>query len=249
MNNTKVSVYVINLPKSFERKKFMEEQLNSHGITAHFVSAVNGYEMSESDIESVFDEKLCIDKLGRKLSRGEIGCYLSHFSVYQIFISDENAEWALILEDDVFLKEEFYDFFKSINKMPKDIEYLNFANFPDSSFFFKTKNRINKFKIKEHVAGVWGTYAYLISRSAADKLIQQALPIHMPIDYLGRVYGTKLDCLVVHPYCAYTEVDQIHGSLKFPSTIGLGRSMSEKKKRWISAFAYRIKVFVKRFGF
>ena len=111
-----MKIYVINLPDSLDRRQHIKSQLDSSNMPFEFISAVDVRNLSEIEQKNLYDcEKAKLYK--RELTLGEIGCALSHRAVYKKMI-DENIDRAIILEDDITLKPEFYNLLQYFDKLP-----------------------------------------------------------------------------------------------------------------------------------
>lgn len=117
-----MKVRVINLKHREDRRKWFEET-NGPFLEGHdwsFVEAVDGSKLSYGSlVEAGFDtDKNWRDPLlKRPLTRGEIGCFLSHWRMWEE-IADGN-EPVLVMEDDCYLSEKL-----SKDWVQGDITYL-----------------------------------------------------------------------------------------------------------------------------
>ena len=132
MKNYKV--FVINLKKDEERMVFMNKQLKELGIEYERLEAINGKEYIENKLGDEYDEQLAIKKYGTKLTKGEIGCALSHKRCYQKFleINKNNPEikYCLIFEDDVEINKYFKEILEKCireNEENNKWDYLQFS--------------------------------------------------------------------------------------------------------------------------
>jgi GR25 family glycosyltransferase involved in LPS biosynthesis len=91
-----ISLNIISLERSHERRAFMQRQLGDLDIPFRFFNAVDGSKMTVKKIK---------EAVGVKLTPGEIGCALSHLAVIREIAEGEH-EYAAILEDDVFILPE-----------------------------------------------------------------------------------------------------------------------------------------------
>ena len=103
-----MKVKVINLPQREDRRNWFTET-NQEALTDfnwEFVDAVEGNGLTYEDLQRMdFDtDKNWRDPLlKRTLTKGEVGCFLSHYKLWEECA--EGEEPYLILEDDAFLKE------------------------------------------------------------------------------------------------------------------------------------------------
>ena len=106
MAKTKYKIFVINLERSESRWKAMRVQLERLGLPYERFSAVDGREISDEVLRRHYSAELNRRKYYVDLSRSEIACYISHLRVCEKILS-ENLDYAIILEDDVVLKDSF----------------------------------------------------------------------------------------------------------------------------------------------
>lgn len=152
MNINTVSVYLINLDCSPERLAKMDQQLVNQSIGYERISAVKGADLSPSDIDQVYSQALNKKNFRADLCLGEIGCYMSHRKIWRKML-DENVEFAVVLEDDLVIENNFgqlfeqfeqlkhYDLIKladnrnikpeQIKKISDDYELINFKKIPN----------------------------------------------------------------------------------------------------------------------
>ena len=122
---------------------------------------------------------------------GVLGCALSHFNIwnkYRQIPSYKENDFILILEDDITLCDDFNiklnNLIDDLDKDPKwGLVFLGFSdyrNFNDK----KISDKLIRFSGETRLNG-GGTYAYLIRKKAAEKLVQLALKyrIQQPIDW------------------------------------------------------------------
>jgi glycosyl transferase family 25 len=101
-----LEVFVINLPKAGERRESIGRRLGELGVRYSFFEAIDGSALSAREIDDVCDMRAIRHRLGRDMSKGEIGCAMSHRSIYRRMIGD-SIERAVVLEDDIIIDEAF----------------------------------------------------------------------------------------------------------------------------------------------
>ena len=126
-------------------------------------------EVDKNIIKTLYDIGLVKENKSRlvEMSKGEIGCLLSHYYLWKKIENEKNP--VLILEDDTKIDETSKDKLNEIlNHLPNDwdIYLLNFRVYNS-----------DKDKVKDFVY----TNAYLINPTSIKKIIK-LLPIDAPID-------------------------------------------------------------------
>lgn len=203
-------VFVINMPKSTQRRQSAEIRLKAAGLDFRFIDGVDGSKLDFNHPH--YDRKKRLRYFGRDLLLAEIGCLLSHRKVYEEMI-EKNIEKALILEDDVILKEKnFAQLLESVvgSKTPWDVIRFIVPK--------RSHKIVAKIAPEYSLARVYGTqggaFGYIMTAKAARKMIEHTEKSWLPIDtILGRTWETGLDVKYLLP-CPVTTDEEI------PSTIG-----------------------------
>ncbi len=119
-------VFIINLDCAKERMVNMHEQLTRLNIPYTRISAVKGIELSKDEIKQVYSSTDNKKYFRADLTLGEIGCYISHKHVWSKIVA-ENIEYAVILEDDMILTQQFANIFKH-NDIFKQYDLIKLAD-------------------------------------------------------------------------------------------------------------------------
>jgi glycosyl transferase family 25 len=187
--HSSIPIFVINLPQSTDRKAFMQSQCESMGISPVFIDAVNGKDLSNSEVSQYCNQKKAKQLYGRELLLGEIGCALSHKKIYQKIV-DENIPYAVILEDDAILKKDFPIVVKKIMAGPLSWELILLGHYKSNLKSLKSpislwrKHRItSKFLLGRLIDFGFGTHGYMITLEGAKKLLSELKPIYKPVDH------------------------------------------------------------------
>ena len=93
--------YLISLDKDVQRRELFFAQPD----TADFAvfSAINTMQKEWEELAEVFNPTKFEQYYGRNVTKGEIGCTLSHLAVYRQIVEDQNVaenDYALVCEDD-----------------------------------------------------------------------------------------------------------------------------------------------------
>ena len=196
-----IKILVINMEHSIDRREHIKKILK--GFNYEFISAVNGKKLNNFNV--ITRHSL------RPLTRGEVGCFLSHKKVYQKIVNS-NESHCLVLEDDINL---CVNFVSEINKCLSQINYF------DIFYCFKTNpyrfyNQIGK-DVKDYFPEKWDpkrplaldqdysndcilasgprlcTHAMIVSKKAAKQLINNMPFIQCPIDVQTHFKDVKKD--------------------------------------------------------
>ena len=164
---------VINLSHRRDRlDKF--KQNNADFISYDILKAVDGYDVSYSQLQKMgFDtDHNWIDPiLNTPLTKGEIGCFLSHWKAWKQCI--KLNEPILVLEDDAIVTEDFsYDELYKLRRQGYNFVYLGWKEMEESV-------PINE-KFVKPVYPYWGL-AYVITPESA-KILTKGKPKIIPVD-------------------------------------------------------------------
>lgn len=114
----KVPVYVISLARSHERRADISKRLGVAGIQHQITDRVEGNEL---DLATLPDRIVNSD-----MSPSAVGCFLSHYNLWQRMI-DEKIPIAVILEDDAVVESDFVEVIGELAKVPWQWDVVNFC--------------------------------------------------------------------------------------------------------------------------
>lgn len=174
----KLKVYLINLKRSAERRKFMENELNSQNMDFEIFDAYDGNTLSSEFINAngIIEE---IEK--KKMPAGAIGCSFSHVFLYKL-ITEREDEVILILEDDMRFEKDFARIAKIAASHIKDGEIIFPYFIPKPNCKITTDQEIKiekKYSIMPFVNyhRILGAGAYMLTKNTALKLYNGLYPI------------------------------------------------------------------------
>lgn len=210
-----VPVFVINLARDAERRAHMAAILDAIGVAAEFVPAVDGNALTEAD-RAVYDRPRCLRFYGVDMLPSEIGCYLSHYRLYERIIR-ERLDVALILEDDVYIDSALPDIVDALyacpvqdwlvirlNTLRARVERPTSAPFRGTPVATLGGGR-GLYRLGTHVLGAG---AYLIKREGAARMLDYGRRIFMPIDHtMDRFWDNGIVPYVVWPFPVHHRTD------------------------------------------
>ncbi|XP_050432465.1 glycosyltransferase 25 family member [Adelges cooleyi] len=179
-------IYVINLARRTERRKRMRYCLNELGLNATFVEATDGKALSDTDLEHMGVRLMPGYKdpyYKRPITKGEIGCFMSHYRIWAA-ITSEGLDEVLILEDDVRFEPYFRFKLQAVLndlrrlKVPWDLVYIGRKPLDD-----KSEIRMENSELLVWPGYSYWTLGYLLSGRGAKKLLNaDPLKRLLPVD-------------------------------------------------------------------
>ena len=194
-----IPCFVVNLAAATQRREAMGQLLAQHGIAPRWFDAVDGRVMSDDEIAKHFAADLAAQVYG-PMSRAEIGCALSHLSIYRLMVEQGIAS-AVILEDDVDLAPDFatlLDERAGLSSLFSGAEpaMVQLTHVRRGHRF--GARRIGHYAIVRPHGGVWLTSGYFITLAAAKRILAGAHPVRTVADhwlYFEREGFVKLHAL------------------------------------------------------
>lgn len=174
-----MKIFIVNLKKSIEKRTQLESQFQKLSIDNYqFIEAVYGADLTEEEIRGyVYDYPNCF------LTPGEIGCALSHIQIYKMMVEEE-IPYALVLEDDVTLPDDFADFLQAI-KPSIEKPYAKIITLAEANKISLLRRFFRYKDFGEYTAvTAFCTYAYLVNIAAARNLSENLLPVKYEADML-----------------------------------------------------------------
>jgi len=232
-----ITVFVVNLKKDKEKKEHMLELCKKFSLNCHFIDAVYGKSLSEEEIRKHYAQEMAIKYTKRKMSRGEIGCLLSHKNIYQKML-DNDLTQALILEDDIEFDEDIIELFEYIKVFPNNWELILLGHHSRIGRYVNTKGSIwwkqilsKKYKLIRPSDVGRGTYGYLINKKGASKLLNTLDQYYKPIDhYTGHDKEINVYAISPAPIRIHTEMSDHHHSM-YDRKKDLKRIVTENKSK------------------
>ncbi|XP_041915916.1 probable inactive glycosyltransferase 25 family member 3 [Alosa sapidissima] len=194
-------IYLINLQRRPERRERMLWSLYELEINAKVVDAVDGGALNSSDIKLLGVNLLpgYYDPFsGRTLTKGEVGCFLSHYYIWKEMV-DNQMDKALIFEDDVRFQGNFK---RRLLRLMDEVEKVELDW--DIIYLGRKQVKPEDEEVVENVRNLvvagysYWTLSYAISLQGAQKLINaEPLSKMMPVDEFLPIMYDK------HPNEAY----------------------------------------------
>jgi glycosyl transferase, family 25 len=190
--------YVINLDRSTERMAAMEARLQPMGLRWTRVSAVEGKLLDLATLPELSVPGF-LAKHGRQPKAAEVGCYLSHLKIYQAFLAQSEAQFALVLEDDAIFAPDFTEVLEALCQAADDWDLVRLSGFHSGG-----PVGIRQLTPERELAIMFfqqtNSAAYIINRQAAQALLSRLVPITLPFDHaFDRPWHVGIKARMVSP--------------------------------------------------
>ena len=233
-----IPVLIINLKKDIQKRHYMKSLCHKFAFQAEFIEAVNGSLLNQEEMSEIYSGMLATKEIGRELSRGEIGCALSHKKIYEKIVH-ENIDIALVLEDDIDFNEELLTLMDMQDKFQKNWElvllghHTGYSRDKDTSASIWGQIKLTeKYAIVRPCEEAYGTYGYLLTKKGAQKLLDHLDMINKPIDhYTGDSRYIHLYTINPAPIKIYEHLSEEHNSMQERQILGDAQPLKTSKDR------------------
>jgi glycosyl transferase, family 25 len=229
-----LQTWVINLDRAPERLARISKQLQRLQLPFTRVAAVDARAMTTAQ-QAALDTAAYCQKHGMTPLLGELGCYLSHVALMRLFLQS-TAEFALVLEDDVLLRDSLRPVLSGLLMQPARWDMVKLSGV-HSGTPVRVLNIAPGHDLAVMLSRCTGSSAYLINRHAAQAYVAGLLPMSLPYDHVfDQGWRFKLKVRLVTPQpCGHD--DQIASTIVAPA--GMTRKFHWTQR--LPAFAYRLR--------
>ncbi|MDR9424093.1 MAG: glycosyltransferase family 25 protein [Marinobacter sp.] len=233
-----VKIFVVSLKSALERRNHIQQQFDTIGVPFRFFDAVDG-RVDQHPVFEQYDEKKGLRRKGYSLTAGELGCFTSHYSLWQKCV--ELNEPIVVIEDDAELEPGFKEAVKEIEALSPFGYVRLFVNGRYRPY--KIIDRFGKYDIVQYLRGPSAARAYFLTPGSAKKFLHSAREFCLPVDdHMDQFWVHDVPCRGLMPGIVKNETG-------FDSSIG---EVNKKKKSnkftreissLVSAFSRKLYVF------
>ena len=235
-----LKIYYINLDRTPQRKLFMENQFSKLRLNATRVSAVDGKELSKTEVDKIIDRLKVKNEHYTLPNLGEIGVYMSHKKVWEL-IANQEEDFALVLEDDALIDDKLLEDIDSILSLVSKNEIVDISGIP--GFYKKETREINNIEIINYLTPSLMVVSNIIGKDCANILLKTFDKYGVPIDnMLQQVYKHNIKIWISKCKYVTSNYKQLGGSTiqKTKKT-----SFEDKIRKEFLRPMYRLKTHIK----
>ncbi|XP_076142678.1 procollagen galactosyltransferase 1 [Alosa pseudoharengus] len=215
-------IFMINLLRRKDRRDRMLRTLYEQELTCKVINAVDGKALNTSQVDALGIKMLpgySDPYHGRPLTKGELGCFLSHYNIWKEIV-DRGLRSSLVIEDDlrfeVFFKRRLQNIMEEVESqgLKWDLIYIGRKRM-QVDHQEKSVPNIRNLVVADY--SYW-TLGYMMSLSGAKKLlaadpltkmlpVDEFLPVmynkHPIQDYMGHFERRDVRAFSAEPLLAY----------------------------------------------
>jgi len=204
--------FVISLARAHARAANARAMLEKLPIRGEILSAVDGRELTQTQMDCVYRRELHQPRYPFELKRNEIGCFLSHRNAWKAIV-DRNLDAALILEDDVTVDvDRMQTTIDDLRRLERPFGYVQFPVRPIPA----TAKRIGfsgDVCLRESRVTMLRTSGQWVTRQAAIQLLAATQRFDRPVDTTLQMHWlTGVRCVTLDPSCISDSGNQLGGS-------------------------------------
>ncbi|AIJ06767.1 MULTISPECIES: glycosyltransferase family 25 protein [Edwardsiella] len=180
-----MKVFIINLKRDLQKKHEIISECNRLNISHEIVEAVSGIDLNAAEIDRLIDKDAQI-----YLTKGEIGCSLSHLRIYQKIIT-EDLPYALILEDDAILHDDLNEVIHAIENIIDKENSHAYLLYKTSCVYRNKKIKLSK-KYSLYESNIpTCTHGYVVTNKTARLITAINTPVRFEADAWRNFYYEK----------------------------------------------------------
>ncbi|MBI2257154.1 MAG: glycosyltransferase family 25 protein [Proteobacteria bacterium] len=192
----RTKVFVVSMANATDRQQRFTERAAGANVPWSFFDAYTKLHPT-----LVYDETEALLTHGRPLRPGELGCYSSHYAIWEQLVEDDVDQYV-VLEDDVIVDWEYLKKIIETDLSAFKIDYLRlYYKYPVRQIVLMNAFVDRSRSLVELSDFAYGTQGYLITKVAAARLLRHCRVVRRPIDdELDRSWAHGVRNLAVFPF-------------------------------------------------
>jgi len=192
-------IWMISLARATDRRAFVADGFARLGVPYEVIDGIDGAALTHEQRRRSSQLRALFRK-GRRITGGNLGCSLSHLSVYERMVT-EQVPAVVVMEDDAVPKPELLQVLDDLDSFPADWDVITFSSQFATSLPVPIDDRViaGGHRICRYQKVPFGGQCYVVTLAAARRLLRVGYPVCMPPDDLLfqrsparlRVYGVE----------------------------------------------------------
>lgn len=224
-----VPIFLINLDRSPQRLANSVSQFNTYQLPFTRIKATDGANLSQREIDKHYCNVLNKKNYHYPLSKGQIGCYISHRKAWQAIV-DQKLDYALIFEDDFTLTSDIHTAIKSIDDLDIKWQLIKLSAYKERKrkvLFQKPLDTVHSLVVHKKLMS--GCCATAISYQGAKQLLAATEKFGRPIDCdIQHIWQTGVPGYSLMPYPVIQCTEQ-ESDIRVRSEIKIQKAFLKRK--------------------
>jgi glycosyl transferase, family 25 len=201
-------VWVVSLTRATARREYVVRAFADVGIPIELFEAVDGRSLTPAQRDA-YGHRQALYNVGRGLTAGELAIVHTHLAAYRRML-DEHIPALVLAEDDAEPSADLSDVLAAVDALPADWDVVTLYSMYPWSDPVPIDDRVfaDRYRVCRYRRTTMGTQCYMISAHGAQRMLDVALPIRLPIDEMLfrsrpaglRVYGIEPNPVTEHPF-------------------------------------------------
>jgi len=206
--SVRTGIFVISMATAEARRQAFEARAASTSLPWRFFDAKTSLHTTLT-----YDAAEAMRINGRELQKGEIGCYSSHYALWEQLLADDVDQY-LVLEDDVILDWPFVEKLLETDFSAEGLNYLRlYYKRPVRNILRRQPFVTRDYSLLELYGRAYGTQGYVVTKAGARAFMSACAKVVRPIDdHMDRSWEHGVANLTLFP-CPLIEEN-------VPSSIG-----------------------------
>lgn len=197
-----IKVFVINLKTSQARRDYISQQLQNQGIEFSFFDAIDGNDKKNPLLNRYNYAKRLWLTSGKTPTSGEVGCYASHYSLWQKCV--DIGQPIVVIEDDSGILPDAKKTLSLVKEKINEYGYLKLESIIRGDAIIVENG--DNYQISWMADNFGGARAYAVSPWAAQKLLSGSESWSLPVDnYIGAPFMHGINSYHINPYIVGNE--------------------------------------------
>ena len=193
-----MEIVVISLPTATARRASASGQLEALNLQYQFFDAVDGRSEQHALFDR-YDAEAFVIHYGRPATPGELGCYASHYLVWEYCV--QLGKPILVLEDVFLLAEFFLNAFSICSQLIDEQGYIRLQQTLKSKARFE--KQIGEFALVKYTKSPQGGLCYALTPAVAGKFMEHSARFVYPLDVFVRHFWIhRIPLYGLTPYVA-----------------------------------------------
>lgn len=193
-----IDIFVINLAGSIERKAHIRAELDAVKVNYQLFDAVDGRTSTLALLDK-YDDGLSQKYRCKSLSRGQLGCYASHYLLWEKCV--ELNRPIIVLEDDIVLdRGRFTEFYHLAPTLPACYECIRLFDNHCRHVSVRDVGELGSLALTRSSKGHMRGMGYFLTPAGAQKFLKASSRWYMAVDiYMDRFWVNGVEPFGVRP--------------------------------------------------